>query len=93
MQVDMLQKTSSLRRGPPHPLKFLTERIHPGQLVESNLSKSHFTGYPHENLCFKFRLNQAQTASLLEFTTNTNLRVNAEKSKNYSTIYHQLLIF
>lgn len=40
-----------LRKGPSHPLKFLTERIHPGQLVESHLLKSHFTGYPHEILC------------------------------------------
>lgn len=93
MHVEMLQKTSSLRRGPPHPLKFLTERIHPGQLVESNLSKSHFTGYPHENLCLKFRLNQAQTASVLEFTTNTNLCVNAEKSLKITTPYTTSCIY
>lgn len=42
MQVDVLQKISLLRRGPHHPPKFLTERIHPRQ--------SHFTGYSHEML-------------------------------------------
>lgn len=42
MQVEVLQKTSLLRKGPHHPLKFLTERIH--------LRQSHFTGYPHEIL-------------------------------------------
>lgn len=79
MQVDVLQKTSSLRRGPPHPLKFLMERIHPGQLVESHLSQSHFTEYPCENLCLTS--SDLISLKLLHFWSSPQIQALEEVTK------------
>lgn len=72
MQLEVLQNISSLRKGPLHPLKFLNKRVHPEQLVEPHLLKSHFREYQHEVLSLKSLTHQPQIASLLEFTTNTS---------------------
>jgi len=60
MQLEVLQNISSLRKGPLHPLKFLNKRVHPEQLVEPHLLKSHFREYQHEVLSLKSLTHQPQ---------------------------------